>query len=154
MTKQPEWKFIANLGDVNPLEYGGYFIFEDTTGVYQPEAELYMPEDKLAYRFSLDKLTIWAGHLIPEGFNRRMDLPHPVYDYIEWFDGDIKSIASFVGLSYLELMSMFSSDDICVRARAYQAIGDYHGYDNLDSYPLELTEEEAEKRYSSYLKGE
>ena len=38
-TKQPKWKLIAQLGDVNPIDYGGYFIYEDETGVYPPEGE-------------------------------------------------------------------------------------------------------------------
>ena len=37
---QPVWSCIANLGDVNPIDYGGYFVYIDTTGVYPPEAEL------------------------------------------------------------------------------------------------------------------
>ena len=37
---QPIWKFVANLGDADPITYGGFFVFTDETGVYAPEAEL------------------------------------------------------------------------------------------------------------------
>ncbi len=38
-TKQPVWKFLANLGDRSYVDYGGLFVFEDTTGVYGFEME-------------------------------------------------------------------------------------------------------------------
>ena len=31
---QPKWEYVANLGDTSPLEYGGLFLYRDTTGVY------------------------------------------------------------------------------------------------------------------------
>lgn len=40
MTNQPVWKFLDNFGDANPIDHGGFFIFEDTTGVYAPQAEV------------------------------------------------------------------------------------------------------------------
>lgn len=41
-TKQPRWKLVAQLGDVHPIDYGGYFVYRDTTGVYEEEAEVLM----------------------------------------------------------------------------------------------------------------
>lgn len=37
---QPKWKLAGTVGDVNPVDYGGGFIFVDETGVYPPELEL------------------------------------------------------------------------------------------------------------------
>jgi len=37
---QPDWKFEAQLGDVNPIDHGGKFLFSDKTGVYAPELEV------------------------------------------------------------------------------------------------------------------
>jgi len=28
---------VANLGDANPIDNGGFFVLRDTTGVYPPE---------------------------------------------------------------------------------------------------------------------
>ncbi len=39
MNNQPEWKVTGQVGDVNPVEYSGGFIFEDTTSIYPPEME-------------------------------------------------------------------------------------------------------------------
>jgi hypothetical protein len=38
-TAQPKWRCIANLGDVNPLDHGGLFLYRDTTGQYDEEME-------------------------------------------------------------------------------------------------------------------
>lgn len=154
-TQQPEWDFIANLGDNHPIQYGGYFIFRDKTGVYTEEAEylVIINEDTpqayhAIYRFILDRLSLHNGHLIPFGFHERTNLPHPIEKYTEWFDDDIEKIASFIGITPDELRAQFTSADPLQRAHAYRAIGEYHGYDNLDSYPLKIeTVEEAVKRY-------
>lgn len=37
---QPEWKFVKQLGDVNPIDHDGLFLFVDETGVYPPELEV------------------------------------------------------------------------------------------------------------------
>lgn len=68
MTKQPEWICLAQLGDINPLDYGGYWVFSDKTGVYPPEGEWLevLSEDNekyeekytaKVYRFPMDKCT-------------------------------------------------------------------------------------------------
>lgn len=36
---QPVWKYLGNLGDRHPIEYGGLFVYKDTTGVYGFEME-------------------------------------------------------------------------------------------------------------------
>ena len=43
MTQQPTWRYVTNLGDVNPIEHGGAFVFVDTTAVYPPEMEILEP---------------------------------------------------------------------------------------------------------------
>jgi hypothetical protein len=44
---------------------------------------------------------------------------------------------------------MFVSSEPGQRALAWQAIGEYHGWDNLDSDPLQFTSrEEVEQRYA------
>lgn len=144
---QPTWKCIANLGDVDYLEYGGYFVFEDTTGVYPPEAELLQEpcEDETRYtvhRFVLEPCTFVDGVL--------SDNASPTHS--AWFADSLQSIADFVGMTYLELVIALCDTStregaIKERAHAWRAIGDYHGFDNLDSYPLMLTRAEADARY-------
>ena len=153
MTKQPKWKFVANLGDVNPLDYGGYFIFEDQTGVYPSKAEKYDTDTHQAYRIMLGSRFLLDGHLIPLSIVQASlthSLPHPIRDYIDWFDDSLQSVSDCMGMDKDTLIKMFCSNDSLELARAYELLYDYHGWENGDSYPLTLTEEEAEKRYQNY----
>ena len=152
---QPNWKYIANLGDVNPLDYGGFFIYEDTTKVYAAEGEYYIPEENQCYRFSLDKMSFVNGHLISADMLERSktkSLPYPIESYTEWYEDSLSSIASYIGVELSELQTWFTSDNVLDRARAYESLGQYHGFENLDSYPLHLTKTEAKKRYAKELK--
>lgn len=153
---QPEWKCIAQLGDASPVEYGGYWVFVDETGVYSPEAEhLYSPEEEddeyVAHRFSLDQCTFKNGVLSDNPF-------HP--EHCAWWattpekmkerpqDGKgLTDIASYCGIDEEELVRMFCSEDPTERAHAYRVVGEYHGFENLDGYPLRMTQVEAEARY-------
>ena len=156
-TRQPNWELVANLGDVNPLDYGGYFVYRDTTGVYAEEAEKLFVLDAVyhesftVYRFSLDRLKqVRDGenlYLVPVRFDASW--PYPVSHYDEWFHKDLNSIAKSTGQTVQELREAFCSEDARVRAFAYEAIGDYHGYENLDGYPLTFTNRtEVEARYA------
>ncbi len=148
MTRQPNWKLLANLGDANPIDYGGYFVHQDTTGAYTEEVEkLFVYEDSWqVYRFPLDRLKIVQGYLVPLRYSP--DWPEPLPRYDEWFHKDLDKVAESIGLSAQELKEQFCSDNPIIRARAYEAIGDYHGYENLDGYPLTFTNrKEIEARY-------
>ena len=154
MTNQPVWKLLANLGDVNPVDHGGLFVYQDLTGVYPEECEkLVSPDDDngtwYMYRFILDRLELHGKTcLVPFGFTTRTDLPYPIETYSEWFNSDLASVASFIGSDVITLRNQFCSSDPLERARAYEAIGDYHGFENLDSYPLQFTNRaEVESRY-------
>jgi hypothetical protein len=160
-TKQPDWKFVANLGDRTPLDYGGYFVYIDKTGVYEPEAELLALDDEsdedsayTIYRVLLERKKLvegWHGYLVP--FKYDASWPHPVERYDEWFHEDLGSVAVLVGATKEQLEQDLTSADPKVRAHAYRAIYDYHGWENGDSYPLRVTRAEAEKRYKDELKA-
>jgi len=142
-TKQPEWKTVANLGDVNPIDYGGYFVNVDTTGVYPPEAELlevdYETGKCTVYRFILENMTYQNGILSDNQF-------HP--DHAVWFAGKLGQVASCMGTTADELVEQFTSSNPIDRAIAWRCIGDYFGFHELDSYPLELTRNEVKQRYA------
>ena len=59
----------------------------------------------------------------------------------------LKNIAEFIGMEVDELAEHFCSEDALKRAAAYRAVGDYHGFENLDSYPLTMTRREVKSRY-------
>ena len=154
---------MTNLGDASPLEHGGYFVYEDETGVYAPEAELLLePSDDFdiddpkarwtVYRFSLDRCTYENGVLSENKF-------HP--DFAAWFakleseraerpqdTTYLKNVADCNGMEVEEMIRLFISDSPVERAHGYRAVGEYHGFDNLDSYPNTYTKAEIEARYT------
>ena len=136
-TNQPQWKCIANLGDVSSVDYGGYFVYIDETGAYEAEAEyLYAPDDDdapegwEAYRIVLDRLT-------PETLAS------------EWFADDLPLIARCVDINVNNLRRDLCDADPIVRAEAYRAIGEYHGFADFDSDPWTSHDrDEVEARYA------
>jgi hypothetical protein len=159
-TNQPEWKLIAQIGDVHPIEYGGYFIFKDETGVYEEEGEwLEAPEtDKgiwRVYRFGLDRCAQVDGYLVPfrlaaerSRLSTTRNWPHPLPAYDEWFNKDLAGVAESMDIDVGQLRNWFCSADPIERASAYRTIGEHWGFDNLDSYPLRLKRAEVDARYS------
>jgi hypothetical protein len=111
----------------------------------------------VAYRFSLDRCTYVNGVLSDNKF-------HP--DHPAWFAKPeierrdrpqdttyLKGVADFVGQTEEDMIASFCSEDPRLRAMAWQAVGDYHGFENIDDYPLRLTRAEAEERYGKELDG-
>jgi hypothetical protein len=162
---QPRWKFVANLGDRNPLEEGGYFVYVDETGVYTAEAErLEISKCETAagdlatyevYRFSLERCTYVNGILSDNKFHpnkpawwAKPESERAEYPYHTTY---LENMLVYTDQPLEEVVKSFCSEDPVERARAYELVGFYHGWINLDSYPIELTYEEALERYT---KGE
>lgn len=161
---QPKWKLIANLGDRNPIDYGGYFVYIDETGVYDPEAELLEVTNEndceatewSVYRFSLERCTLENGILSDNKYHK---------DHAAWFAKPereraerpqdttyLKNVADCMGMELEALQAMFCSDNPIERAHAYRCVGEYHGFENLDSYPLTFTDRaEVEARYAEEI---
>ncbi len=145
---QPVWKLVANLGDADPITYGGLFVYTDETGTYPPKCERLEPsgEDDHGqptsweiHRFTLEPCTYANGILSDNPY-------HP--DDPAWFADSLDGIASCMGYDKFSLIGHFLSDDPIQRAWAWCAVGDYHGYENLDSYPITFTDrDEIEARY-------
>lgn len=170
-TRQPVWKFLANLGDRNPLEHGGYFVYEDETGVYPAEAEIL--EEAVSgkyriYRFILDRLKLVAGYLVPWEFQstwgKRSPIPG-VLDWIPdrnllaehaarydaWFHKDLAKIAESADTSLEALEQAFTSENPIERAQAYRELGQYYGWHELDNDPVLLTRAEVKKQFRKEL---
>ena len=162
-TNQPIWKLIANLGDKHPIDYGGYFVFVDETGVYAPEGELLEVNDSgesadlwTVYRFTLERCT-WINGLLSDN---KFHPEHPA-----WFAQPeaqattrpqdtcyLSNLAEFYGVHPDALRSYFCAEDPILRANPYKAVGEYHGFENLDGYPLTFkTRAEVEARYAKTL---
>lgn len=149
-TKQPTWKQIGTVGDVNPFEYDGGFIYQDETGIYPPELEYIQTQSEsetgpwTVYRWSLDRCeTVTVDGktlLVPFGFSTRTDLPHPIAEYDEWFNSELESAASSIGRNVDEFRADLCTENLNMRAVAYLDLAQYHGFENFDSYPLTFTD--------------
>ena len=147
MTRQPEWKFIANLDDNHPLDYGGLFVFEDTTGVYAPECELLLEPpgdsggDYTIYRWCMEPCTFINGVLSDNKY-------HP--DKEAWFAKSLPVIADYCGQELETIIQGLVGGDVREKALIWSVIGGYHGYENLDSYPIYMAREEVAERIKNW----
>ena len=130
MTQQPEWEFVTNLGDVHVADYGGFLVYRDKTGVYDPEVELYEASDDetggTMYRFILEKPT-----------------------NTEWFMDKLSDVAASCGIHVDRLRADLMSDDITRRALGYRDLVGYFGAFEFDQYPVQLSEKKAQERYAN-----
>lgn len=158
-TKQPVWKLVGNLGDVNVADYGGFLVYEDTTGIYPPEAELYQPNETedtggTVYRFVLERPRFKT--LTEEG-KRHYTWPEPLpanqrnvtwHWFNEWYVDKLKSVASTCGTTKFALLRLLFSKKTMKRAIGYHELIENFGPFEFDQYPLTLTQVEAETRYT------
>ncbi len=139
---QPVWK---------PLLTSEFSRVEvDQTGKYAPEMELAqeMNSGKLeVFRFELGRCKEVRGYLVP--FEYDHDWAYPVAQYEEWFAGDLQKAAEACGTTEMKLRAAICSEHVSERAWAYEAIGCYWGFLNLDSCPLRLTREQLDTRWAS-----
>ena len=147
MTKQPNWKRVAQLGDANPCQHGGFWVFVDTTGVYPPEAELLEVSDDeggeaKAYRIILEPCTYVHGILSDNPF-------HP--EHPAWFTDKLNEVANVCGLDdpfqRTLLIEQLTSDDPIKRALGYRELISYFGAFEFDQYPSTYTSNEVAAKY-------
>jgi hypothetical protein len=111
----------------------------------------------LVFRFEIERFSLYREEidadsyayremLIPFGFDKRTDLPHPISSYKQWFSDDLASVASSAGTTREELVEGLCSEDIMARLWALECIAGHHGYENFDGYPLDLSVEEMARR--------
>ena len=133
---QPKWKLLANLGDANPIDNGGYFVFEDETGAHPAEAELLEPpaEEGAAWevhRFMLDRCTYVDGVLSDNPYHKGLPawFAHPESQKANRPQDStyLSRVAETMGTPVEKLIEMFCSENPLERAGAYREIGEYHG---------------------------
>jgi hypothetical protein len=141
MANQPKWAFVANLGDLNPLDHGGYLVYRDRTGVYPPEAVRIEPRDRSWYvaRFVLEPCTYQDGVLSDNPF-------HP--DRPAWFAKDLPAIGRFMGDDGPDgVIEDLCSEDPVQRALGYQAVGLYLGFHQFGDAEIVTGRVEMRRRY-------
>lgn len=111
-----------------------YFVYKDEAGVLMGEYVV-PPHVGLDRR---DNLYQAKGEVY------RWQVGDDALSDLDLSDADIKRIASFIGVTPSEFRQ---GSPIAV----YQAYGDYHGYINLDSYPLDVTQFELSERWPEHF---
>jgi hypothetical protein len=166
-TNQPHWRLVAQLGDVDCLRFGAYWVFEDTTGVYPPEAEHWeVPEDDDGVyevsRVILDRCSYTDAqgatmHPMFTGGVLSDNKFHPEHE--AWFAKELFQVAECCGYKgpvtqyqqpIAELRADLCSSKAINRACAYRALAEYHGWVNFDEYPLRLTHTEIAAREKAH----
>lgn len=154
LNAQPKWEFVANLGDRSPLDYGGYFVYQDATGVYEDEAVLLQANEDDTYviwRINLERYKRVDGHLVPIKYDATWR--HSIERYAPWFEKDLPGVAETMNTTVEDLEAALKSVDPVTRAVAYRDIADYLGWVNFDEYPLTgMTRAQVKKRYRKELR--
>lgn len=132
---QPKWKIVRQSDDEK--------LFVDETNAYPPEVELTINYKDCAhiFRYSLDRMKQVPSeddscvvYLVSEKWDKTW--PHPIHKYQEWWLKDLSSVSNYVGIPLSEMVQLACSDNVENRASFYRAIGSYHGFLNLDQYPI------------------
>lgn len=147
MTPQPKYMLTDNMGDASFADFGGALLYQDTTGVYDPQIEYYETSDDETggnvYRFDVEPVfytfTKTAGMILS-------DNPYHL-DYEVWWYRSLDAIANGLEIDKSEIIRKLVYGTIQERASIYIEIGLYEGFSNFDAYPLNLTEAEAQERY-------
>jgi hypothetical protein len=137
---QPRWKFVGSIGDVDPIAYGGGFVYEDELGNYSPEMDFLEPAPDGVWEKMGDKTPLHVFRIILENDATA-----------EWWYERLDGVAKFVGCPVEELQQMAKSDVVMEKALLYQDLVHYFGFDNFDPEPLSWTEGEAYIKYASEM---
>lgn len=154
---QPSFWCVANLGDVDPLNYGGKFVCVDRTGVYPPELVVIDAPgedenaDRLKYFITLEPLTAIKG---ADGSCIGLS-DNPFHVETEAWFGDsetLKSISDSNDIAVGELISLFLSSDLSKRATAYIMALDCFGCHSFNEYPVSITVDKAKAVCDEFLR--
>jgi hypothetical protein len=135
---------IGSVGDVNPIEYGGGFIFSapETGG---PWIEYYygMESEHPDVQDDPDDVPDLSAVVY------RVDLHKNGREFLNWYDWiDWDDVAGSTGLDVAEYTTPSRLKKAQARALAIQDAAGYYGWHEFDSYPLQLTLGELMERWS------
>ena len=116
---QPRWRMIANLGDADPVTYGGFFVYVDRNGVYPPEVEVLEERD--------------PDNGIPHWTMYRAIVERDPAG--EWWYLDLDKVAASCGRTGDVLRADLESTDPIAQALVYRDLIGYFGSQEFDSYP-------------------
>ena len=137
-------KKIGSVGDVNPMEYGGGFIFS-AKGVGGPWIEWFDGLDVL-----VDEIGQASADDIPdfEVAVYRVSLEKDAKDFLSQYDWvDWGDVASSTGQNVKVYTTPSQLKSVQARAMALLDAAGYYGWHEFDQYRLIITIAELEKRW-------
>ncbi len=167
---------LGTLGDVNPVDHGGGFVYSrkdrETDEQANPTPELEYIEPPCGDRWDCPVRECHGGEIDDcddpdcehenalcvacHGTGERLDLRWTVYRVLvepyEW--ADWPAIASYTGLPPVDYVDAFKLHDGApvdpmMMAHAIEDAASFHGWHEFDSDPLKLTRAEVEARVAS-----
>ena len=127
---------LANLGDVNPLDHGGFLVRSDGEIVdihprdEDNKIEVHRFDNTLCY-------PIEGGGVSDNEFHK--------YHHA-WFSDGLDDVAN--SADHENIAEDLCSEDPVVRAGAYRSIVGHRGINNFDQYPITLTRTECRRMYN------
>jgi hypothetical protein len=140
-TKQPKWKIVGHVGDVDPISYGGGFVFVDETGIYSPELAWFEPATDEEWHEKDGESKLEYSRILLEKDST-----------IEWWYPRLNELTSFLGVSLVDLQIAAMSANPVTLAQLYSDLIAYFGVEEFDSYPVTLTEKEANEKFAAELR--
>jgi hypothetical protein len=139
-TQQPKWKCVGHVGDVDPIAYGGGFVYEDTTGVYGPEIEWFDPAPDAEWE--------QTEGATPVGVYRILIEKNPAD---EWWYERLLEVAAACGQTVVDYQQRLAGSTM-KRAYVYYDLVLHFGAFEFDQYPRTMTEDEAYEKYKTEIK--
>lgn len=99
-TQQPIWKLIGHTGDIDPIAYGGSFVYIDETGVYCPEMAFFEPGSDEQWHETEGATPLQVYRILLERNSER-----------EWWYEKLSSIATFTGQALEDLQAIAEGDN-------------------------------------------
>lgn len=144
-TRTNNRRYLANLGDASPLDYGAAIIYQDgkdTRMLYwdSPVCRLCGNEDCNEHYGTpgIDRYEMRAWDIEPDVSR---DLTWVDWAEVARADGGYFTVADL------------TSPDVRIRGMAYLAVGNYYGFDNLDAYPVEMSRSNLWRYHGSLLRA-
>lgn len=123
---------VSNIGDVNPIEYGGGYVFKTEHG---PVIE-YTHGLEGAQNVDEDDEDATELELYRVPVDKPLD-----NSWVNW-----NSVARTIGSTAAELKRM-ARQNLTAKAAVYEAVAAHYGWHELDHYPLTLTVGELKERW-------
>lgn len=155
-----EPRIVANLGDVNALDYGGFIVWSDGSCMLIDEPTERDTRDQDAgendeandtyqvYRFDAE-YPRWLAY-VGGGSGSRVSRHHlegshlyggNTWEHRDWWlmPEKVHSLCESAGITPMQFLRMALSTDVVQRACAYQAVANHWGAIELDCYPETFT---------------